>query len=456
MPDPVYPLGLACLGGSLRRAGYHTIWLDCLAQDDPLEAVLAANEPDFVGLSLRNIDDVLIRKQETYFGELTALVARVRQWRPCPVILGGSGFSIFPRQLLASSGADFGICGDGEASLVSLLEALQQGGDLTAIPGLVHRQEGEIVINGVSRPPLAAALGEADRPVATVRHYLETGGMLNLQTQRGCAFRCCYCTYPVIEGRRPRRFPPELVAEDFARLAGLGARYAFIVDSVFNSSAEHVVGVCEAILRRGVAIAWGCFLRPQGLTRDLMRLMVRAGLAHIEFGSDSFCDAVLTTYEKGFGFEDILAASELARRENVGFCHFLIAGGPGETSETLAQGFANSEQLPEAVILAVTGMRIYPGTALFERAVAEGRIGRDQNLLAPTYYLSPGLTADGVFAQLQEFARQSANWIVGDPDPGYRRLVERLRQRGAVGPLWSYFSMLQRLWPRNLAFPAAQ
>jgi chemotaxis protein histidine kinase CheA len=33
----------------------------------------------------------------------------------------------------------------------------------------------------------------------------------------------------------------------------------------------------------------------------------------------------------------------------------------------------------------------------------------------------------------------------------FASLVERLRQRNVVGPLWSYFSMLQRLWPQPLA-----
>ena len=68
-----------------------------------------------------------------------------------------------------------------------------------------------------------------------------------------------------------------------------------------------------------------------------MKLMARAGLSHIEFGSDSFCDEVLAAYQKDFTFEDILHSSELARQENVDFCHFLICGRAGETRETLAR-----------------------------------------------------------------------------------------------------------------------
>lgn len=449
-PDPVFPLGLACVNAALRRAGHRTVWLDRLADAERFEALLGVCRPDFVGVSLRNIDDVLIRKQETFYEGLAALGARLRERIRAPIVLGGSGFSIFPRRLLEVSGADFGICGAGESGFVLLIEALKSGGDYRQIPGLVYRENGGITANPASPELGEEPLEDADRPGPIAEHYLRTSGMLNVQTQRGCAFRCSYCTYPLIEGRRHRRRPPEAVAEEFEQLRRAGARYAFITDSIFNSSAHHAAAVCEAILRRGAKLAWGCFLRPQGLTADLMKLMGRAGLAHIEFGSDSFCDSVLAAYQKDMTFDDILHSSEVARQANIDFCHFLIAGGPGESAATLQTSFENSQRLKGAIMMAVTGMRIYPGTRLFEVAVAEGRIARDADLLTPTYYLAPGLTADAIFEQIQGFARQSPNWIVGDPDPSFTSLVERLRQRGVAGPLWSYFAMMQRLWPQGV------
>jgi radical SAM superfamily enzyme YgiQ (UPF0313 family) len=450
-PDPVFPLGLSHLSAALRRARHECVWLDSLADAPQFLEVLRANRPDYVGISLRNIDDVLIRKQETFFNELASLTEVVRRELDCPVFLGGSGFSIFPGPLLEMAGADFGIAGEGERGLLELINALETGGDFRGIPGLVFREHGRVVLNPPAHTPLEWELTEADRPAPIVAHYLKTGSMLNLQTQRGCAFHCCYCTYPVIEGQQHRRRPPELVAEDFAQLQRLGAKYAFIVDSVFNSSPRHVTEVCEAILRRNLKLPWGCFLRPQGLNPEMMRLMGRAGLAHIEFGSDSFCDEVLAAYRKDFTFEQVLHASEMAGREKIDFCHFLIAGGPGETRDTLERGYKNSLRLNGAVMMAVVGMRIYPGTHLFEQAVAEGRLRRDANLLSPAYYVSPSLTAEEIFELLKEFARRSPNWIVGDPDPAYEKLVARLRQRGVAGPLWSYFSMLQRLQPQALA-----
>ena len=90
-PDAVFPIGLACLNAALRRAGHDTRWLDYNADSQLLPAVLAEYRPHFVGVSIRNIDDVLIRKRETYFGGLDAIIETVRHVNPCPVILGGSG-----------------------------------------------------------------------------------------------------------------------------------------------------------------------------------------------------------------------------------------------------------------------------------------------------------------------------------------------------------------------------
>jgi len=447
-PEPVFPLGLAYLSAALRQSGHQVIWLDPLCADH-LEEVLEESTPDLVGISLRNIDDVLIRRQETFVGNLGELVSTIRRKRACPVVLGGSGFSILPRELLELSGADYGIVGQGEAAFPALIQALQTGEDFRAIPGLIARQQGDFIRNASDTASPALQLEAGDWPQEISAYYLQAGGMLNVQTQRGCAHRCCYCTYPLIEGTRHRRRSPQAVVSEFEQLEKLGANYTFVVDSVFNSSAAHVTEICEALQRRKIKIRWGCFLRPQNLTPEMMRLMAGAGLAHIEFGSDSFCDKVLVEYQKGLTFEDIRRSTELARDEGIDFCHFVIAGGPGETPETLEISFKNSLTLGSPIIMAVPGMRIYPGTDLFNRAVAEGQVRAEANLSQPTYYLAPGLHLAQVLELLRSFAGQAPNWIVGDSDPAYEKLVNRLRQRGVSGPLWSYLATAQRLWPKG-------
>jgi radical SAM superfamily enzyme YgiQ (UPF0313 family) len=446
-PEPVFPLGLGYLDAALRQAGHQTAWWDGLVPGPALKDVLASFAPDVVGISVRNIDDVMLRQRRTFHAEAVRLCAVVRRHSPATVVLGGSGFSIFPERLMEATGADFGIHGAGARSLVGLVDALGSGQDPAGLPGLVRRHATVWRVNPPDRGGDAAAVEPLSWPEAVAQYYLRAAGMLSVQTQRGCACQCAYCTYPLIEGRVAHSRPAAHVAAELVDLEKLGVRYAFLVDSVFNSSAAHVRAICEAILQRDLHLHWACFLRPQGLTAELMRLMVRAGLRHIEFGSDSFCDRVLEAYRKHFTWEDILESSRLARDAQVDYCHFLACGGPGETLDTLEESLRNSQMLPGPVVMALAGLRIYPGTELHRRALQEGRVAPDANLLDPCYYLAPGLDGEVLLDVLREFSRRCPAWIAGDPSPGYNNLVVRLRQRGVLGPLWSYMAMLQRITP---------
>jgi radical SAM superfamily enzyme YgiQ (UPF0313 family) len=444
-PYPVFPLGLAQVEAALRRAQHRTRLVDWNLEQPAIQQLVRDFPPDLVGISLRNIDDALIQKKQTFFDQLYGLCQEVRSVSRAPIVLGGSGFSIFPEPLLTRSGADYGVQGEGESPLLQLIDHLQAGTDPSLIPGLVYRRDQHVRINPRKSPMPATTIGIPHTDERLAAFYLERSSMLNVQTQRGCALRCCYCTYPLLEGRSYRRRPPEFVADELEQAQRRGARYVFLVDSVFNTSAEHVAGICEAILRRPLTLKWCCFLRPKHLTAELMGLMRRAGLTHIEFGSDSFCDAVLQEYGKHLTFDDILNSSLLAQRENIDYAHFLICGGPGETRDTLKTSFSNSHRLPAATIMARVGMRVYPGTPLHARVLQERGADAVPDLLHPFYYVTPNLTEPEVFGILHEATGDLPNWIFTDPPPTYFKMAERLRARGVVGPLWSYFSMMQRL-----------
>lgn len=443
-PYPVFPLGLAHLESALRQAGHATYCLDLQVATTPLERVLAEFQPHVVGISLRNVDDVQSQSQQTYFDGAVALCRKVRRLCQCPIVLGGTAFSIFPERLLRLMGADFGIQGAGEVAFPRLIDALAAGTDPSGICGLTHRRGERIIVNPCDpTEPIYAKVVE--RPAELVSFYLQHSSMLNIETQRGCSLTCSYCTYPLIEGRRIRRRDPDVVAEELIAVQRQGAKHVFIVDAVFNLRNDHVAGVCEAILRRGVKLTWTCFLRPQNLTSELMGLMARAGLTHIEFGADSFCDSVLEEYGKALTFEDILQSSALARAADVDYAHFLICGGPGETLETLQTTFANSNRLPGGIVFALAGMRIYPGTPLCARALREGSLSADADLLHPVYYFSAALTEKELLAQLTEFKEKAPHWLIGTAPASFGQLADRLRQRGVVGPLWEYYPALQRL-----------
>jgi radical SAM superfamily enzyme YgiQ (UPF0313 family) len=444
-PYPVYPLGLAYVEGALRSAGHETRIWDVLADTAGLEVVVAEFQPDYIGLSLRNIDTVQCLNPHSFVPELVECCKRLRAVTSAPLILGGSGFSIFPKELFALTSVDYGVAGEGERPLLALLAALRSGAAPEEVPGVVCRNKNGSVAATECR--LSGEFSGAPyHDPRVLQAYAKHGSLPGIQTQRGCPLKCCYCTYPVIEGRRSRFRSGEEIVEELKQLATHGMRYAFFVDSVFNTRTSHVVETCEAIIRAKLEIQWECFLRPGGVDRELLQLMQRAGLRHIEFGSDSFSDTTLASYGKSFSFEEILQASQLANSVGVQYSHFLIFGGPGETAETVEETLARARMLPAAFYFATIGMRIYPDTDLWRKIGPEqkGETAADY-LVDPRFYIAPGLTAQGLHTRLRELLKNASNWIIGDPPASFSETLTKLRKRGISGPMREYVDLLQRL-----------
>ena len=436
-PYPVFPLGISYLSSSLIAAGYKTHLYDLQADSTKIGDVLRDFDPEYIGLSLRNIDDVVIQKCTFFASELISQVQLIRSITKVPIIIGGSGFSIFPGKLLELTNADFGIRGEGEIAFPYLLNCLETGKNYDSIPGLVFRKNGTI-INNPPKPEMLSGTFSFSKSKHLIKYYRDKSTILNFQTQRGCAYNCCYCTYPIIEGNFFRRRNPAEVIEEIDELVSFKAPYLSIVDSIFNSSYEHVTSLCEEIIRKKLKIKWSCYLRPKGITQPLINLMKKAGLSHIEFGSDSFCDSVLNKYGKHFTFSDINNASLCAKNAGVHYAHFLIFGGPGETEETIGEGFKNSLFLKNTVFFSYIGMRVYPETPIFHHMIKTGMISYSTDILKPYYYVTSDIPREKILEIITKFGNQTKNWIIGEFSPNLQKLRDKLINNGFSGPLWEY------------------
>ncbi|MFT3830654.1 MAG: lipid biosynthesis B12-binding/radical SAM protein [Opitutaceae bacterium] len=448
-PYPVYPLGLSYIDGALRAAGHETVLWDARMAVESLEECLARVRPDYVGLSMRNIDNVQCHNPKSFIHDLVGFCRRVRAATTAPIVLGGSGFSVFPREIFQLGGIDYGIHGAGERTFVRLIAALHAGASETVlgeIAGLVFRRSDGAIRAVPCRAEDAEFSTAPHHDPALLGAYLAQGSLPGVQTQRGCPLHCCYCTYPLIEGKRSRFLGGEEVVTEMRRLKALGVKFVFIVDSVFNTRADHVAEVCEALIRADLGVQWECFLRPRGVTRELLRLMQRAGLSHIEFGSDSFSDPVLHSYGKSFTFEEVRTASLLAHELGLRYSHFIIFGGPGETRTTVEETLARARTLPGAFYFGTLGMRIYPDTPLWRQLAPESRGEAPSDyLVEPRFYIAPEFTLESLHARLREYQRENPNWIVGDPPPAFVDTMDKLRRRGVRGPMWEYAELLQRM-----------
>jgi radical SAM superfamily enzyme YgiQ (UPF0313 family) len=171
---------------------------------------------------------------------------------------------------------------------------------------------------------------------------------------------------------------------------------------------------------------------------------VEAGCDALEYGSDSGSAAMLRSLGKSFTVEQIRSASLLCHERGVDFAHYILFGGPGETVATIDETFATMDEVEPTAVIAMAGIRIFPGTPLYRQAVAEGIIGDEASLLEPAFYISP-LLKDSLAALVTERALSRRNWVV----PGLEinmsdSMLEALRSFPVRGPLWKLMKRLGR------------
>ena len=431
-PYPVYPLGLDYVAGAL-DADCDVKIVDVNDLDFPsgLETVVRNFSPDFVGVSIRNIDNTDAIHSCDFLAEYKSLIRQIRENTSVPIILGGSGFTIFPREIMQALDADYGIVGEGER-LPLLLQALANNADVNLLPGIVTKKTDSIVYqpwgNQIRR--------HFDRESSPAEFYLASGGMLNLQTKRGCPYHCSYCTYPHIEGGRMRFFPPHEIAAEARKLQDAGAKYIFITDSAFNADYDHSLAVAQSFRQTRISIPWGGFFAPTLPPADYFQELADAGLSHVEFGTEALTDSMLKNLGKPFAVNNVYEAHSRALQAGLNIAHYFLLGGPGEDRQTLLETLDNAEKLEKSVFFFFCGIRIYPHTALYDLALQEGQITVGQNLLSPVFYRSPHITEREIEKMVEQRAAGRFNWMVGAGENKTARLLPRLYKRGFCGPLW--------------------
>jgi radical SAM superfamily enzyme YgiQ (UPF0313 family) len=434
-PYPVYPIGLDHVAASIH--GKHQVSIEDLNVLDGLDGLAESIrdfDPNLIGISLRNIDNTDTTDPVGFIGGYRTVMATVRQASSAPVVLGGSGFTLFPRRVLAALGADFGIVGEGER-LNHLIDALEAGQNPMGLPGVITPETKAFLL------PAPWTGNRKPRPADLSAHrhwYLKHGAMLNLQTKRGCPFRCIYCTYPLIEGRKLRQVAPIEVAKTALALEVEGARYLYITDSSFNADIDHSLDVARAFKRAGLTIPWGAFFTPLPMPDGYFETLANAGLKHVEFGTDSLSDTVLRSYGKPFTVDQVLAVHESALAAGCHVAHYFLLGGPGETRQTLEETLAHIDTLRKTVLFLFCGMRVYPHTALFHQCVEKGHIENGADLLEPVFYHGGRINDETIRRRVNQKAAGRANWVVGAGGQETAATIEQMYEKGFSGPLWEY------------------
>jgi radical SAM superfamily enzyme YgiQ (UPF0313 family) len=463
MKPPVTPIALDYLAHALYKHGIQTDVLDLCLCDDwkaAIDGYFARSAVDTVGVTLRNIDDTTFASREFFLPDFKEVTEYLRRQTTAPMVLGGSGFSIIPEDVLDFCGLDLGIVGDGEESLPLLVRKLAAGGDVRSVPGLVYRDGAGFKRSAPTWHDLTGNDVPSRRTVDNPR-YLAEGGMGSIETKRGCSKGCIYCVDAPSKGRKLRCRAPQSVVSEVEALLTQGVDCLHFCDAEFNLPASHAEDICHEIIRRGLGerIGWYAYASPVPFSSEMAALYRKAGCRGINFGVDSADDGILRTLGRDFDSDDLRRTAAACHEQGLVFMYDLLLGGPRETKESMARTIGAMKQMSPDRVGAALGVRVFPCTRL-ARMVGQsgpmesnpnlhGAVEGNERLFRPVFYVSAELG--------QEPSQHLEKMIGGDerflfmkpPQSGEMnynyndnsRLVEAIRQ-GYRGAFWD---ILRRL-----------
>jgi radical SAM superfamily enzyme YgiQ (UPF0313 family) len=333
------PLCLLSLAASLRDAGFSVVVID------------AAIDPDYRTTVLRQCSDALclgisLLTGPMILGAIDVASEIKQQWPQVPVIFGGWHPSLLPEQTVREPYVDYVVRGQGELTLLELVNAIRENLPVNAIPALSWKMGSDVVHNPERRVQLLESLPTPAFDLADVDAYERLCGVrkISYATSVGCPYACNYCTDMVFYKRRFNALSSERVVREMTQLAhDHRLDEIALLDSNFPVDVRRALAIARGIEESGVRFRWTFQASTDFLCRmneDDVRLLGRSGVTHMGFGTESTSEPVLRLMNKRHQRVDEMY--ETARKAQIGGIHVtfnLIFGYPGETETDRLETF---------------------------------------------------------------------------------------------------------------------
>jgi len=376
---PVWPpLGLCYIASVLLRRGHEIRLLDCMAENAEMADVQEAIErfrPHLVGLTATTVSF-------HHAKEVVSLVKRVDTG--IVTVLGGAHISAVPhRTMQECPDLDIGIRGEGEITMMEVMDALEHGRSLRGIPGVCWREEGRIVVN-----PPRPLLRELDQLPHPARHLLKDleryspnpfrgfGRAVSIISSRGCTFDCAYCDQSVFS-RVWRAHSTDYVIGEITELKDRhGFDFFSFEDDHFLLNRNRVVELCRKICAADLGIGWTCSARVDSFQPEVLNLMRQAGCKIVYLGIESGSPRVLKSLNKRVTLASVRKGIEMLRRAGIRAYGSFMLGLPGETAQDIEATLEFATSLPLDAISVFLYVP-YPGSSMREAAMKAGFVSGD-------------------------------------------------------------------------------
>jgi anaerobic magnesium-protoporphyrin IX monomethyl ester cyclase len=391
--QPYPPLGTLYGASWLRQHGYEVALFDAMLaeSESDWEAALAEHKPQYAVIYEDNFNYLskmcLLRMREAAFKMID-----MAKSRGCTVILCGADATDHYADYLAR-GADYCLLGEGEETLLELLDQLSGKRDagLESILGLAYQspvaslQSVNPPILHTTRRPDITNLDKLPFPawdLVDVEKYrsiwLERHGYfsMNMVTTRGCPYHCNWCAKPIWGQRYNSRSPENVVAEMKWLKETYAPDHIWFADDILGLKPNWIDKLASLLQEADVRIPFKCLQRADLVNEKTASALAKAGCKTVWIGAESGSQKILDAMDKGDTVEDIHRAARWLRANGIEVGFFLQFGYPGETWEDVQKTLKMvRECAPDDIGISVSYP--LPGTKFFERVKLE--LGEKQN-----------------------------------------------------------------------------
>lgn len=360
------PLNLALLA-AIAESNKHEVRiidaeLECLSTRDIL-ARIESFSPDLIGFTATT----------PMMHVVTNLAYAIKADFRVPIMLGGTHATIFKERAFGTC-FDFLFVGESEETFACFLKTFKNEGDLSAIPGLLFRKDGDIVFTGT--PGKIADLDSIPFPA---RHLLNSSqykiGTLrgrkpytSIMFSRGCPFECVYCSIKVF-GRQVRRRSVANLANEIEEVVNkFDISHFYFIDDVLTLEKQYILELCDEIARRRIKITFEGSTRANLVDEEVVERLALSGLIRISFGLETADKRILEIIKKGVPLESYVKANKLTNKYGIETINSVMLGLPGETRESINKTISFLRRTPEIQHATYSIAMPYPGTEFYEMA----------------------------------------------------------------------------------------
>lgn len=396
---PAPPLGLAFIAAALQSEGAEVSVIDALAEgyevyhefrDDIVVNGFSIEEiarripadVDMIGLS--------IMFSGNWPHNRRLIDALGKRFPRAVLVAGGEHITAAPEFCIRQTrGLAVCVLGEGEATIVELARALEQGGSFADVAGIVYRSDQGVPVRNprrarITQPEAVARPAWELFPLADYReksitYGVTSGSSLPLLATRGCPYQCTFCSSPEMWGTRyVMRSPRDVVDEIEHFVDKFGVRNYDFYDLTAIIKKSWIIEFCQELERRKLDITWQipAGTRSEAIDDEVAEHLYRSGCRNITYAPEAGSRRVLRAIKKKVNLDRMLESISHSTRQGMNVKVNFMMGFPEETHRDVWESlwFLVKASWHGVHDMSPSIFSPYPGSELFNALLRDGKI----------------------------------------------------------------------------------